>query len=248
MRLGRFRHKVAVLADCRNALVGNALHSYFSPVLHKVMEKHPSTCRTNIVLAQQAAHSQDEWDSSVVPRLLPAHLKRWGLVSQVWILGLRKYWSLVIVSVGLQIGHCESSVWLKYLFLLPLNATLWFHWLLNAASAGASPKIWTGDTRPLLVWACFRCNLWTIHGTYCILINFSSDIGLKTHQHDLSTATIAIYHILFTPYLNPFIFAYLHAAPPPVQEPISQMHYASKLKSDEFKMKLSVIQIKGFSS
>ena len=48
-----------------------------------------------------------------------------GLVSQAWVLGLAKCWSLVIVSVELQIGQCNwiyeshNTLWLKYLFLLP---------------------------------------------------------------------------------------------------------------------------------
>ena len=70
-------------------------------------------------------------------------------------LGLRKCWSLVIVSVELQIDQC----WIQHHFerydwsacshfrIIPINAALRLDWPLYAFGAG--PRISTCDTRPL---------------------------------------------------------------------------------------------------
>ena len=78
-------------------------------------------------------------------------------------LGLRKCWSLVIVSVELQIAQCwimnlithfERYDWStsSRFHTIPINTALRFDWPLQAS--GASPRIRTCDTRPLLLaWA-----------------------------------------------------------------------------------------------
>ena len=87
---------------------------------------------------------------SLLSRPHPAHVRRRGLVSPVQILGHAKYWSLVIVSVGIQIGQCQRTC--SYFRIIPTNATLQFHWSLHAS--GASPSIWICDMGPLLLmWA-----------------------------------------------------------------------------------------------
>ena len=56
--------------------------------------------------------------------------------SRAWILG--KYWSLVTVSVRLQIGqNIITSLGAVQLFSLPRNIAMWFRW-----------SLWTGDTDP----------------------------------------------------------------------------------------------------
>ena len=87
---------------------------------------------------------------SLLSRPHPAYVRRRGLVSPVQILGHAKYWSLVIVSVGIQIGQCQKTC--SYFCIIPTNATLQFHWSLHAS--GASPSIWICDMGPLLLmWA-----------------------------------------------------------------------------------------------
>ena len=93
-----------------------------------------------------------------VPRPNPLMRKGSGVTKMNPCMGLGKCWSLLIVSVELQIGHCSImtvllAVQLKYLFPLgyycnKCHSAIWLY------PSGASPRIWTCHTRPLLlVWA-----------------------------------------------------------------------------------------------
>ena len=121
---------------------------------------------------------------SLMPRPHPAHARRRGLVSQVPILGLapetwsgQSYCRAAFIGINAQLLQSYCSKWyyeIHYSHWQICNPTQ-----LQGFGTSASPRIWTCDTRPLLLaWATCRWGLGmrlafaVIECTYSVFVNW----------------------------------------------------------------------------